>query len=221
MSTLNPESLSIMDQAKHPAENDTEESHGEDFPRRYRVLVGFSVAMLVVLVLVASIIFFISYRRQQLEKRFAPYIEQAAIRNNVDPDLIRAIIMQESKYRESARGQKKEMGLMQITPLVVKDWEISHHRVLSSRDAIFVPETNIEIGSWFLGMALREWDEHENPTIMALAQYNAGRSRALDWADKLKGKNVLDHIPFKSTRHYIKNVLNYRDHYHKKRVKSQ
>lgn len=145
--------------------------------------------------------------------RYLPLIRVAAWRHGLDPILIQAVIRQESKFQANARGTAGEMGLMQITPGVVTDWERCHHRKLSSPGAAFAPRMNLEIGCWHLARALRQWQNHPFPIVMALAQYNAGRKRALRWAKKNKGKKMLEHIPFSSTRAYISHIFTYWNQY--------
>ncbi len=145
-------------------------------------------------------------------KRMAVYnkmISEAGLRHDVDPLLISAVIRQESNYDSDAVGKHDEVGLMQITPLAIKDWADWHRRDAPRRGLIFTPALNIEIGTWYLAKGLRDWRNSQDRVILALAQYNAGRSRAIKWATELKGKNVLESIPFKSTRHYIERVLRY------------
>ena len=137
-------------------------------------------------------------------------ILNASNRQDVDPNLIRAVIMQESRFDPDARGDQGEIGLMQITRGVVKDWERENNSKLASAGALYQPEVNIEIGTWYLGKALWHWNEHEEDVVLALIQYNAGRQRALKWERKNSGKNMIEHIPFESTKKYVTNILKYR-----------
>jgi soluble lytic murein transglycosylase len=142
-------------------------------------------------------------------------ITNAAARHNVDPTLVKAVIKQESQFHADARGAKKEIGLMQVTPAAVKDWERVQKRRVGSTGAVFEPELNIEIGTWYLGIALKQWRRHPEKEILALVQYNAGRARALKWSEENNGKNILESIPFETTRTYIMNVLQYRSEFNK------
>ncbi len=150
-----------------------------------------------------------SSRKRRGPKAYDRIIRSAAMRHNVDDNLIKAIIKQESQFNPNARGRAKEIGLMQITPSAAKDWEIAHRRDLLSEGSLFDPQINIEIGTWYLGNAIRQWRGRKEVVIMALIQYNAGRSRALKWDEEFRGRNMLDNIPFQSTRNYIRNVLKY------------
>ena len=147
---------------------------------------------------------------------FEELIQSASSRHNVDPCLVKAVVKQESQFDQYALGMDGEIGLMQITPMAVRDWERIHHRRLGLASALYAPKLNIEIGTWYLGTALKQWHNHEDRVTMALIQYNAGRSRALNWARKYSGETIRDVIPFKSTRYYIRNVLYYYSHFLRK-----
>ena len=43
-------------------------------------------------------------------------IEQAGLRNGVDPCLLKAVIWRESRFDRTAIGSKGEVGLMQVMP---------------------------------------------------------------------------------------------------------
>ena len=88
--------------------------------------------------------------------RYDELIVKAARRNGVDPCLIKAVIWKESRFDKRARGLKGEVGLMQIMPdLAAADWARVKGFRTPSRGALFDPELNIEIGSWYLSRALR------------------------------------------------------------------
>ena len=166
------------------------------------------IIFLVCCLLLAFIIF--KKTTRQDAGNYDSLILNASNRHDVDPNLIRAVIMQESHFNPDARGDQGEIGLMQITGGVVKDWERENSSKLASAGTLYLPEVNIEIGTWYLGKALRQWNEHEEDVVLALIQYNAGRQRALKWAGENSGKNMIEHIPFESTKKYVTNVLKYR-----------
>lgn len=139
--------------------------------------------------------------------RFDPLIRRAAARHGVDPRLVRAVIVRESRFDPDARGKAAEIGLMQITAPVIEDWQRATRRTLENPGAPFDPALNVEIGTWFLARGLRQWQDHQESVVLALAQYNAGRTRAREWHRAAGRKKVLDNIPFPTTEAYIKDVL--------------
>jgi len=123
---------------------------------------------------------------------FHGYILQASQAYEVEPALIRAIIMVESSYNPRAVSHRGAKGLMQLMPITAK-W-------LGVDDA-FDPALNIDGGVRYLKRLL---DRFEGNVELALAAYNAG-SR---YVRKYGGVP-----PFRATRSYIKKVLEYHEQY--------
>jgi hypothetical protein len=119
---------------------------------------------------------------------FEAHIMQAARTYQVDPVLIRAIIMAESNYNPKAVSHRGAQGLMQLMPTTAK-W-------LGIEDS-FDPALNIDGGVRYFKKLL---DRFDGNVKLALAAYNAG-SR---YVRKYGGVP-----PFKATRIYIKKVLRY------------
>jgi soluble lytic murein transglycosylase-like protein len=119
---------------------------------------------------------------------FEAHIMQAAQTYQVDPVLIRAIIMAESNYNPKAVSHRGAQGLMQLMPTTAK-W-------LGIQDS-FDPALNIDGGVRYFKKLL---DRFDGNVKLALAAYNAG-SR---YVRKYGGVP-----PFKATRIYIKKVLRY------------
>lgn len=147
------------------------------------------------------------------EKAFDAVIEEAARRNNVPASLVKALIRQESNFRPGAVGRAGEIGLMQVMPGAVRDWERVTGQRCRTLGMVFDPRLNIEIGSWYLSQGMSRWRGQKDQVILALAQYNAGATNATKWAREPAGKDPLDRIRFPPTRQYIKHILRYRDHY--------
>ena len=178
------------------------------------LFVGMTLAVLVVTHVVPS------HRERGRPEHFAMIVRDAASRHNLDPALIMAVIKKESSFRANARGEHGEYGLMQITPAAARDWGRRHKRRIGSHGMLFQPELNIEIGSWYLAQGMRDWKDHRDTEVLALAQYNAGPKRARKWARSGSKKNVLDRIPFPATRSYIRTVLDYRRGFRAKDIRS-
>lgn len=119
---------------------------------------------------------------------FYEHIMQAAENYEVDPALIRAVILAESSYNPQAVSKRGAQGLMQLMPKTA--------RSLGIEDS-FDPAMNIDGGVRYLRQLL---DRFDGDVQLALAAYNAG-SR---YVRKYRGVP-----PFKATRLYIKKVLKY------------
>ena len=155
------------------------------------------------------------------EDRFDELIIAAAARHALPPSLIKAVIRQESEFKPWAAGADGEIGLMQITRMAVTDWEGATDRLCPFNGMLTDPRLNIEIGSWYLSRAYDRWQGYRDVEVLALAQYNAGGSRAVQWAPGDVRESVIERISIESTRDYIKSVLNYREQYVKERIPEQ
>ncbi len=142
-------------------------------------------------------------------------ILEAAQRHHVPPALVKAVIRTESKFKSWVVGKAGEIGLMQIMPGVVKDWERLTRRQGTTNAQLFDPRLNIEIGTWYLARARSRWQANPDSDVLALAQYNAGIVNAFKWSQlpPPDSGNPLDRIRFASTRAYIKQILDYRNGY--------
>ncbi|PID40746.1 MAG: lytic transglycosylase [Proteobacteria bacterium] len=131
----------------------------------------------------------------QLHKELIPFhgfIVQAAGRYRVDPHLIRAIIFAESSYNPNAESKKGARGLMQLMPSTAEALGIQN---------VLDPEENIDGGVRYFRSLL---DRFDNDVQLALAAYNAGSRHV---------RNYEGVPPFKSTRLYIKKVLEFRNRF--------
>ncbi|GEM_PF-5056799 len=125
--------------------------------------------------------------RNELD-RLDRIIFHAAVTHQVDPALIKAIILAESGFNPKAVSKRGAMGLMQLMPVTVKEFGL---------DDVFEPAVNIEYGVRYLRKLL---DRFGGDVKLALAAYNAGAKYVL----KYKGIP-----PFKATQKYIAKVLYY------------
>jgi soluble lytic murein transglycosylase-like protein len=130
--------------------------------------------------------------RKSKSDRFNPMIARAADRYEVDPALIKAVIMAESAYNPKAVSKQGAKGLMQLMPGTA--------RALGVKNA-FNPVHNINGGVKYLRQLL---DTFKDNVKLALAAYNAG-------AGKVKKHGGVP--PIKATRHYVRKVFAYYLHY--------
>jgi len=127
-------------------------------------------------------------------KAYAPLIEEAARRHELDPSLVRAVIHVESGFNPHAVSSKGARGLMQLLP--------SRARLLGVKDS-FNPEENIRGGTRHLAFLLRKFDGN---LAFALAAYNAGEGAV----EKYGGIP-----PYDETRQYVRRVFLMKDKYGK------
>lgn len=147
-------------------------------------------------------------------KRYDHLIVASAQKNGIDPCLLKAVIWKESRFDTDCIGSKGEVGLMQVMQqYAVKDWEKAFGRKIPSKGVLANPELNIEIGSWYLGQALKSWKDYKDCEILALCEYNAGVQRANDWKPLMPDASMIDSISIDSTRRYVDEILTKRKEY--------
>jgi len=125
----------------------------------------------------------------KLKKRIhqlSPYINRVAERHGLDPDLIHAVILAESAYREKALSPKGAMGLMQLMPATAERLGV---------DDPWDPLQNIEGGAKYLRFLL---DRYQGDVELAVAAYNAGEGAVDRYGRAIP--------PYKETITYVKKV---------------
>jgi soluble lytic murein transglycosylase len=128
-----------------------------------------------------------------------------AAENSLDPYLVAALVRQESAFNPGAISRANAVGLMQLLPstgrLVAKDLNIRHFNA----SQLTVPSTNLRMGAkYFKGMVTQF-----GAVEYALAAYNAGSDRVLDWQASGKYRDIaefVESIPFTETREYVQAI---------------
>ncbi|MGD0294569.1 MAG: transglycosylase SLT domain-containing protein [Terracidiphilus sp.] len=140
-------------------------------------------------------------------------IKAESAKNNLDPYLVAALIRQESEFNPSAVSKANACGLMQLLPAVGKSMArqegIEHFQTFQ----LFDPVTNIRLGTRYLRRTL---DKFGGVTEYALAAYDAGDDRVLEWqaAGPYQGiDEFVESIPITETREYVELILHNLDTY--------
>jgi soluble lytic murein transglycosylase len=142
-------------------------------------------------------------------QRYDRLIETVAAEHQLDPMLVKAVVWRESRFDRSKVGTADERGLMQVAPKAATEWAREHKVADFNLEQLFDPKTNLEAGSWYLRRAIEHWQTQSDPLPLALAEYNAGASRAQRWAGAggTTTEQLLSQIDFPATRQYAKSIL--------------
>lgn len=137
--------------------------------------------------------------------RYGDEIEEHASKNGLDPNLVRALILQESYYNPEAKSHVGATGLMQLMPATAND-HARRLRIPFASSRLENPDVNIALGTYHLRMLLGLFD---GSVPLAVASYNAGQGNVMKWrraAPRKPMDEFLESIPFPETRNYVKRV---------------
>jgi soluble lytic murein transglycosylase-like protein len=119
-------------------------------------------------------------------KMYDGLIVEHARRNDVSPDLVRAVVQVESAYNPYARSPKGAAGLMQLMPATAQLFGVKN---------AFNPEENLRAGIAYLRQLLNRYEDNEE---LALAAYNAGPNAVAKYGEKVP--------PYAETQNYVSRI---------------
>jgi soluble lytic murein transglycosylase-like protein len=125
--------------------------------------------------------------------RYASQIQAAAMANNIDAALIRAVISVESGYNPSAVSRAGAVGLMQLMPETAKRYNVTDRHD---------PKQNIHGGTQYLRDLLRMFN---NDLHLAIAAYNAGERAVMKYGNRIP--------PYRETMAYVPKVMKFYKQY--------
>src|SRR5918997_1265895 len=174
------------------------------------------VALLLAVAAAAGLYFF----NQYWVHRFDPLIERQAAVYRLDPDLVWSIIHEETYFSPWKIGEDEEVGLMQVTPTVGREWaaetgmrEFAERMRTDPVEVLRDPERNIQVGCWYLEKIGKGYRDTPGAEARMVAAYNAGPSRAAEWnrvapgQPPLTAEQFIRRIDIPSTRAYVSNIL--------------
>jgi soluble lytic murein transglycosylase len=152
--------------------------------------------------------------------RYDEMIQRQAAVYRLDPDLVWSVIHEETYFRPWKLGEDGEIGLMQVTPGVGRDWAEEtgmreFEQQMRSDPSVLLrdPERNIQIGCWYLEKISKEYRDTPGAEARVVAGYNAGPRRAQEWNRTAPGRAPLTaeefiaRIDIPSTRAYVTNII--------------
>jgi len=152
--------------------------------------------------------------------RYDTLITRQASVYRLDPDLVWSVIYEETYFRPWMIGGDGEIGLMQVTPTVGREWaaetgmrELERQMQQDVKAALRDPERNIQIGCWYLEKLYEQYRDTPGAEARMIAGYNAGPSRAAAWNQTAQGAKPLTveefiaRIDIPSTRAYVNSII--------------
>lgn len=145
-----------------------------------------------------------------------PYVSDviySAEKFGVDPNLIYAVMKQESFFQEGAYSRAGAIGLMQVLystgKLVARKLELPEV-MISSRNDLFKTDLNILLGTAYLAMLIESYGDLNR----AISVYNGGTrvlSRTMRKYRISPEDSIIfsEFLAFRETRQYIKRVVKY------------
>ena len=164
--------------------------------------------------------------------KYRPLVQQFAQQYRISPSLVFAIIRTESNFNPYAVSSAPAYGLMQLVP--TSGGREAYRKakgkdVTPSRDYLFDPANNVELGTAYLNVLmfnlLEEVAQNVSREYCVIAAYNTGpsnvfrtfsrdRTAAVHQINGLQPAAVYDqlhqHLPYQETRHYLEKVTGYR-----------
>ncbi len=174
-----------------------------------------SCLFVVAVVVFSASIFFPTY----WVHRFDEVIERQARVYRLDEKLVWSLIYEETYFRPWSVGAAHEVGLMQVTPTVAREWaketgfkELEKQTAENVNEFLSDPVQNIQVGCWYLEKLREQYRGRAAQTAMVLAAYNAGPSRVEEWtkdsdAATLPEADFIERIGISSTKSYVTSIL--------------
>lgn len=141
-------------------------------------------------------------------------IKTESAKNNLDPFLVASLIRQESEFDSSVVSYANAWGLMQLLPATGKRMASAEGAKNFQTSQLLDPSTNIKLGTRYLRQLI---DKFGGQPEYALAAYNAGDNRVLDWQANGPYNGMdefVESIPFTQTREYVQAILRNVEIYH-------
>lgn len=121
------------------------------------------------------------------EGPYGDLIFETAKRHKVNPQVVAALIRQESAGKPRAVSHKGARGLMQLMPATAERFGVR-------KEKLFDPKENLEAGVKYLSWLLEQFP---NDLARVLAAYNAGENAVLRYGGI---------PPYRETRNYVKRI---------------
>src|SRR6266705_6687255 len=121
---------------------------------KWKVTKGKWIALILIVLIVAFGAYFVN---QYWIHRYDALVARQAGIYRLDPDLVWSVIYEETYFSPWKVGKDGEIGLMQVRPVVGRDWAaetgmrgLERQMATNPQAALSNPERNVQIGCWYL-----------------------------------------------------------------------
>ncbi|MGZ3459229.1 MAG: lytic transglycosylase domain-containing protein, partial [Archangium sp.] len=138
---------------------------------------------------------------------FRPLIEKHTAAAGVEPDLLQALMREESALDPKALSWAGALGLTQLMPSTAQAVARQLKLKRVTTQSLLEPEVNIKLGAHYLGSLVKRFAGN---TPFAVGSYNAGPLAIDKWRADRPGMPLdawVEEVPIAETRGYIKRVL--------------
>ncbi len=140
--------------------------------------------------------------------KYKDTVLKEAKKRKLHPELVYAIIRQESQFTAKIRSHAGAIGLMQLMPKTASLTARQYKLKYKGKYDLLKPLTNIEFGTAHLNRLKSELNNHP---LLVIAAYNAGKLAVKRWLPKnqraIPADIWVETIPYYETRKYLRHVI--------------
>lgn len=143
--------------------------------------------------------------RQAYPDTWWPEVQVATTGYSWDGRLFHGLVREESNFNKDIKSHAGACGLSQLMPTTASGVAAKMGLKFSSSD-IWKPDVNLKIGAYYLDTLHKRYN---NDSALTLAAYNAGEGNVDKWLALTPDApldEVVEAIPFRETRMYVKRV---------------
>lgn len=174
---------------------------------RIKVLMKFTIVLFLLISLGLMLLNSSWFLKIFYPKPYQEVVAEESSQQNIDENLIYAIIKAESKFSEEVISNRGARGLMQVMP-ETGDWIAQELNLEGyNKDHLLDASTNLKMGIWYYSYLVKQFKGNH---VSAIAAYNGGETNVNKWIREgvWSGQEIdVQNIPFKETREYVLKVL--------------
>ncbi len=140
-------------------------------------------------------------------------VRRQAVRAGLEPELVWAMIRQESAFDIRAKSRAGARGLMQVMPATGRE-QARKLGLRYSLNNLYDPDYNVRLGTTYFRRVMDMFDGHLE---LSLAGYNSGPYRLRKWVtqagDRLELDSFIEELPFEETKTYVRRIVQFKSSY--------